>query len=163
VADGKAVYIGLGSNLGDRDQNIADAIEHIGRLVGKIVAQSSICETAPWGFQSPNKFHNAVILVETTLSPDDVLKITSSIEEKLGRKRTKGENYADRPIDIDIIDFNGLIIKTIDFELPHPRMHLRSFVLNPLEEISPDWIHPVFNMDIGTLRKQFEAGRETIK
>ena len=99
------VYLGLGSNLGEREENIRRAIRLIGERVGKVTRQSSLIETEPWGFESENRFLNGVILCETKLSPREVLKETQRIERELGRKRIllTPSPYSDRPIDIDIL------------------------------------------------------------
>ncbi len=136
------VYLGLGSNLGDREDNICKAISLIDERVGKVLRQSSLIETEPWGFESSNRFLNGVILCETTLSPREVLKATQKIERELGRKkkskvegqRSKVE-YADRPIDIDILLYDDWKVDEPDLKIPHPLMQERDFVMTPLKEI----------------------------
>lgn len=136
------VYLGLGSNLGDREENIRKAISLIDERVGKVLRQSSLIETEPWGFESSNRFLNAVILCETTLTPRQVLKATQKIERELGRKKkliANGQqpraNYKDRPIDIDILLYDDLTVDEPDLKIPHPLMHERDFVMIPLNEI----------------------------
>ncbi len=136
------VYLGLGSNLGDREENIRKAISLIDERVGKVLRQSSLVETEPWGFESSNRFLNAVILCETTLTPRQVLKATQKIERELGRKKkliANGQqpraNYKDRPIDIDILLYDDLTVDEPDLKIPHPLMHERDFVMIPLNEI----------------------------
>lgn len=136
------VFLGLGSNLGDRKELIGKAVRMIGERVGRVVRQSSLIETEPWGFQSSHKFLNAVILCETTLTPREVLKGTQQIERELGRKkkttlnsRLSTANYKDRPIDIDILLYDDLTIDEPDLKIPHPLMHERDFVMIPLNEI----------------------------
>lgn len=136
------VYLGLGSNLGDREENIRKAISLIDERVGKVLRQSSLIETDPWGFESSNRFLNAVILCETTLTPRQVLKATQKIERELGRKKkliANGQqpraNYKDRPIDIDILLYDDLTVDEPDLKIPHPLMHERDFVMIPLNEI----------------------------
>ena len=150
------VYLGLGSNLGDREENICKAISLIDERVGKVLRQSSLIETEPWGFESSNRFLNGVILCETTLSPREVLKATQKIERELGRKkkskvegqrskvegqRSKVEGqrskveYADRPIDIDILLYDDWKVDEPDLKIPHPLMQERDFVMTPLKEI----------------------------
>lgn len=150
------VYLGLGSNLGDRDEYIRKAISLIDERVGKVLRQSSLIETEPWGFESSNRFLNGVILCETTLSPREVLKATQKIERELGRKkkskvegrRSKVEgqkptangqqpraNYKDRPIDIDILLYDDWKVDEPDLKIPHPLMQERDFVMTPLKEI----------------------------
>ena len=135
------VYLGLGSNLGDCRKNLERAIRLIGDRVGLVTRQSSFIETEPWGFESPNKFMNAVILCETTRSPREVLLLTQQIERDMGR-RTKSVNgksvnrkYTDRPIDIDILLYDDVTIDEPDLKIPHPLMHERDFVMRPLNEI----------------------------
>ena len=130
------VYLGLGSNQGDRQATLNRAIELIGERIGKVVRQSSVIETEPWGFISGNKFLNCVIFCETTLLPRQVLKVTQQIERELGRHH-KGKAYRDRPIDIDILLFDNLNIDTPDLQIPHPLMYERDFVMIPLNEIKP--------------------------
>ena len=130
------VYLGLGSNQGDRQATLNRAIELIGERIGKVVRQSSVIETDPWGFISGNKFLNCVIFCGTTLLPRQVLKVTQQIERELGRHH-KGKGYRDRPIDIDILLFDNLNIDTPDLQIPHPLMYERDFVMIPLNEIKP--------------------------
>ena len=130
------VYLGLGSNLGDCRKNLERAIRLIGDRVGRVTRQSSFIETEPWGFESPNKFMNAVILCETTKTPREVLMLTQQIERDMGRrKKSVSGGYADRPIDIDILLYDDLTIDEPDLKIPHPLMHQRDFVMIPLEEV----------------------------
>lgn len=130
------VYLGLGSNIGDRQQCIADAIRLISERVGAVLRQSSMIETEPWGFKSKHKFLNGVILCETDKSPREVLTLTQQIEHDLGRTRkTRSSRYHDRPIDIDILLYDDLTIDEPDLRIPHPLMHERDFVMIPLNEI----------------------------
>lgn len=129
--------MGLGSNLGNREENIRKAILLIGEKVGTVLRQSSLIETEPWGFESENSFLNGVILVETTFTPRQTLKATQEIERELGRKRKSDslKKYADRPIDIDILLYDDLTIDEPDLKIPHPLMAQRDFVMIPLREI----------------------------
>jgi 2-amino-4-hydroxy-6-hydroxymethyldihydropteridine diphosphokinase len=136
------VYLGLGSNLGDKETHIRKAITLIGERVGTVLRQSSLIETEPWGFESEHIFLNGVILVETTLTPRQTLKATQKIERDLGRKRKSTDssshqlpNYSDRPIDIDILLYDDLTIDEPDLKIPHPLMEQRDFVMIPLREI----------------------------
>ena len=131
------VYLGLGSNLGDCRKNLERAIRLIDDRVGQVIRQSSFIETEPWGFESPNKFMNAVILCETTKTPREVLKLTQQIERDMGRrKKSVAGGYADRPIDIDILLYDDLNVDEPDLKIPHPLMHERDFVMIPFNEIS---------------------------
>ena len=130
------VYLGLGSNLGDCRKNLERAIRLIGDRVGQVTRQSSFIETEPWGFESPHKFMNAVILCETTRSPREVLLLTQQIERDMGRmKKSVSGGYADRAIDIDILLYDDVTIDEPDLKIPHPLMHQRDFVMIPLEEV----------------------------
>ena len=137
------VYLGLGSNLGDRETIITHAIELIGEKVGLVIRQSSLIETEPWGFESENKFLNGVILVETALNPRQLLKVTQKIERELGKRRkhatrrSKLSTFHDRPIDIDILLYDDLTVDEPDLKIPHPLMHERDFVMIPLKQIKP--------------------------
>ena len=138
------VYLGLGSNLGDREEHIRKAIALIGEKVGLVIRQSSLIETEPWGFESSNKFLNSVILVETTLTPRQLLKATQKIERQLGRKKKSTDSslltpvsYSDRSIDIDILLYDDLTVDEPDLKIPHPLMEQRDFVMTPLNEIKP--------------------------
>jgi 2-amino-4-hydroxy-6-hydroxymethyldihydropteridine diphosphokinase len=138
------VFLGLGSNLGDREHHLTEAIRLIGERVGQVVRQSSFIETEPWGFESENGFLNGVILCETTLTPRQVLRVTQKIERELGRQvkslTADGSphtlpRYADRPIDIDILLYDDLTVDEPDLKIPHPLMYERDFVMIPLKEI----------------------------
>ena len=130
------VFLGLGSNLGERQANIERAIELISERVGEVIRRSSLIETEPWGFESENKFLNGVILCETTFTPRQVLRKTQKIERDMGRKKkTNSLQYSDRPIDIDILLYDDLTVDEPDLKIPHPRMQEREFVMIPLKEI----------------------------
>ena len=128
------VYLGLGSNQGDRNKQLARAIELIGERVGKVIRQSSIIETEPWGFTSGNKFLNCAIFIETELLPRKVLEVTKQIERELGR-RYKGMAYRDRPIDIDILLYDDITLDEPERQIPHPLMYERDCVMIPRREI----------------------------
>ena len=129
------VYLGLGSNLGDRHAQLLTAIELLTQRVGRLVRCSSFIETAPWGFVSEHPFLNAVALFRTTLSPRELLTVTQDIERQLGRRQKSNGTYADRPIDIDILLYGDAVIDEPDLKIPHPLMHERDFVMRPLNEI----------------------------
>ena len=139
------VYLGLGSNLGNKGENIHKAITLIGERVGLVVRQSSLISSEPWGFQSENKFLNSAVKVTTSLSPLQILEKTQQIEREMGRMhKSVGGRYSDRLIDIDILMYDDLVVQTDVLTLPHPLMHERLFVMEPLAEIAPRAIHPVF-------------------
>ena len=130
------VYFSLGSNLGDKEGNIREAISRIGELIGEVDRQSTLLATEPWGFESDNTFVNAAIRCTTSLSPFEILNITQNIERAMGRtlKSLDGQ-YHDRIIDIDILIYDDLHITTPQLTLPHTLMKERDFVMIPLKEI----------------------------
>lgn len=132
------VYLGLGTNLGDKEANLKAALEEIKKRVGEIASLSAFYASDPWGFESENSFLNAVCCVMSDLSPMEILSITQEIERELGRK-TKSLNgiYSDRMIDIDILLYDDLQIQTPELTIPHPLMWERDFVIIPLREIAP--------------------------
>ncbi|WP_106830608.1 2-amino-4-hydroxy-6-hydroxymethyldihydropteridine diphosphokinase [Parabacteroides pacaensis] len=145
------VYLSLGSNLGDTKKNITTAVALLAERVGVISALSSLYETAPWGFISKNSFLNCAIEMNTDFSPWELLHITQQVEREMGRTQKSDGEYHDRIIDIDILMYANEIIETPELTLPHPLMHRRTFVLDPLEEIAPDLFHPVLHKTIRTL------------
>ncbi len=130
------VYLGLGTNLGNRKRNIREAIDKIGEQIGVVERQSALYETEPWGYSSPNHYINACVMVLTAMAPRQVLEATQRIEQEMGRilKSVNGE-YHDRIIDIDILMIDDLVIDEPDFKIPHPLMEERDFVMKPLKEI----------------------------
>ncbi|MBQ8158714.1 MAG: 2-amino-4-hydroxy-6-hydroxymethyldihydropteridine diphosphokinase [Prevotella sp.] len=130
------VYLGLGSNLGDRHQILLSACQEIEKLIGPIVRQSAFLESEPWGFCSDNRFLNAVVCCETELSPRALLWTTQQIERSLGRTRKSVDGiYHDRTIDIDILLYDHLTVCAPDLRIPHPLILQRPFVWQPLLEI----------------------------
>ena len=136
------IYLGLGSNLGDRHTVLLSAIELLVHRVGRLVRCSSFFETEPWGFKSEHQFLNAVALFRTTLSPRELLTVTQNIERELGRTRKSVQGYEDRPIDIDILLYGDERVDEPDLQIPHPRMQERSFVMEPLEELRANMNRP---------------------
>ncbi len=135
----KKAYIGLGSNLGDTSQNLTHAIRKIDDLSGRVLKQSQFFQSEPWGFESPNNFLNAVILIETRLSPIELLNALQTIENELGRiEKTQNSNYEDRIIDLDILLYEGVQMNSEELKIPHPHMKERDFVMIPLMEIWED-------------------------
>jgi len=145
------VYLALGSNLGDKQLNLLRATSYIADEIGVSSAISSVYETQPQGYESKNNFLNMVVCVDTLLSPEETLIITQSIEKRMGRKQKTKRFYQDRIIDIDIIAYNDLILQTENLQLPHPRFHQRRFVLEPFNEIAPDYVHPVLHKKVKEL------------
>ena len=130
------VYLGLGTNLGDKEANLKMAVEEIKKRVGEVTSLSAFHSTEPWGFTSEHSFLNAVCCVYTEFSPFEVLHITQDIEKTLGRlKKSTGGIYSDRVIDIDILLYDDLHIDTPELTIPHPLMQERDFVMIPLKEI----------------------------
>lgn len=158
------LILSLGSNLGDREQLMQAAIRALKEQVGTLLECSSFYVTEPVGFVSEHPFLNAVVAMNTDLSPLEVLAATQQIERRLGRKQKSvaGQHF-DRTIDIDILMLDDVVLKTSDLILPHPRLHERRFVLEPLCEILPTLTHPLFNttyqqlltmLNIGTIRHE---------
>lgn len=156
-------FILLGSNMGDREVILDMAIKEIEKRCGRIVKKSSLYESEPWGFDTDLYFLNQAIAVETELEPHDLLKELLTIEAELGRKRTENHiGYESRPIDLDIIYIDDLVNEDDDLILPHPRLHLRRFVLVPLCEISPDYVHPILKETNSSLLEKCEDNSEVI-
>ena len=130
------VYLGLGSNLGDKQQHIARAIQLLNEQVGEVLRQSELYVSEPWGFVSAHHFVNACVCCATSLSPREVLTATQRIERSMGRTRKSLDGvYHDRIIDIDILLYDDLQINEPGLTIPHPLMHLRDFVMIPLRSI----------------------------
>ncbi len=136
-------FLSLGSNLGDRNRHLIDAILLLAERVGEVRRVSTFMSTKSWGYTSENDYLNAVVLVQTTLAPMELLAETQQIEIFMGRKNKTVTNYSDRIIDIDILLYNNEIIDLPQLKIPHPLMLERDFVLLHLIEIAPDLIHPV--------------------
>ena len=198
------IILSIGTNIGDRERNIENAVKALGEI-GKVSAVSPIYTSEPWGFESENGFYNIALILESELSPLDLLRETQRIEKELGRTAKTTTEYADRVIDIDIIDYDGQIItisqqssvishqssiepprptdtppktggeyldqqSTLLYRrnilrlyhqrslltLPHPLMHLRNFVLYPLADIAPAWVHPILKLTAQELKERSE-------
>lgn len=145
-------FLVLGGNLGDRTLHISESCKNIEQECGTIVLASKLYETEAWGISSSNKFLNQVIQLNTMLTAEVLLIKLLDIEKKHGRTRSN-ETYADRTIDIDILFFNSEIIEEANIQVPHPRLHMRKFVLIPLNEIAQNFIHPTLHKSIGELLK----------
>jgi 2-amino-4-hydroxy-6-hydroxymethyldihydropteridine diphosphokinase len=145
-------FLLLGSNLGQKTENLRSAENEICVKIGNLIKKSSIIESPPWGFEHKEDFLNQVLQIETQYSPFELLKAILSIEKKFGRVRSLKKNvYLPRIIDIDILFYNGSIIETEKLVIPHPKLHLRRFTLEPLQEIAPDLIHPILGKTIQKL------------
>lgn len=144
-------YLALGTNIGNKRRNMITAAALLAERVGDVLALSGFYETEPWGFQSENTFLNAALQLNTSLSPLELLKATQEIEIEMGRTQKSNGAYHDRIIDIDILLYEDLVLQTPELTLPHPLMHERLFVMEPLAEIAPNVIHPVFKKPVISL------------
>jgi 2-amino-4-hydroxy-6-hydroxymethyldihydropteridine diphosphokinase len=155
------VFLCLGGNLGDRLQHLNTAKALISESCGKISSQSLIYETAAWGSKSRKKFLNQVIRIKTKLTAELLLRQILEIEKQLGRIRTRNKN-GDRIIDIDVLFFNSEIIEARHIQIPHPRLHLRKFVLQPLMDIAADFVHPVMDKTVSELMDECKDDLEVV-
>ena len=131
-------YLGIGTNLGDRTDNLCRAVDLIDEQAGHVLACSSFIETEPWGFSSDNPFLNAVLKIDTLHTPHELLRITQAIEQTMGRThKSINGNYSDRIIDIDILLYEDVVVNDTELTIPHPLIWKRSFVYEPLLEIAP--------------------------
>lgn len=145
-------YLGLGSNLGNRRRNLITAAALLAERAGDVLALSSFYETEPWGFVSENRFLNAALALETSLSPFDLLRLTQTIEREMGRAAKSAQGiYHDRLIDIDLLLYGDEVVRSAELEIPHPHLHERRFVLEPLREIAPFLRHPLLGKNIEEL------------
>ena len=142
-------FLLTGGNIGERWQNLEVAMQWIEKLAGTVLKISSAYETAAWGLKDQEPFLNQVLLISTPLTPGEILHTISDIEQKMGRKRM--EKMGPRIIDIDILFYNTEIISLPDLIVPHPQIQHRRFVLTPLNEVAPRFIHPVLNKTVNEL------------
>jgi 2-amino-4-hydroxy-6-hydroxymethyldihydropteridine diphosphokinase len=138
----KIAFLGIGTNLGDREANLKQAITSIEEYIGTILKSSSVYETEPWGFITEDKFLNVVVKIETDLAPARIMSHIVMIESLMGRVRTE-QGYSSRVIDIDILLYDDSVTNEVNLKIPHPLLQERKFVLIPLCEIAPNMIHPV--------------------
>ncbi|MBI5666039.1 MAG: 2-amino-4-hydroxy-6-hydroxymethyldihydropteridine diphosphokinase [Nitrospirae bacterium] len=143
------VYIGIGSNLGSREDNCKAAVRHLIDNGIKVLKLSSMIETEPWGVKDQPKFINMAVKVETGLGPEELLLLLKQIEAEIGRRQTI--HWGPRVIDLDILLYDDLVLKTPELEIPHPGISERYFVLKPLSDIAPEIIHPVIKKSIEEL------------
>ena len=152
------IYLNIGSNLpseeGGRENNIIKAISYLKKLNLNLIEISSFYQTPSYPNNSEPKFINLCVKLESNLKANELLNEIKKIEKKLGRIRIKKNEP--RTCDIDIIDFNGEIIKNDELIVPHPRLHLRNFVIYPLKEIEPNWLHPIFNKNIDSFFQELD-------
>lgn len=150
------VYFSLGSNVGDREQHLRDAIARLG-LAGRVVCVSSFYETEPVEVAEQAWFLNCAVGLETSLAPEQLMSAVLDIEQQLGRRRTQSKGP--RTIDIDILLFGDRVIASPGLTIPHPRMHERRFVLEPLAEIAPEARHPLLKKTVAELLRQLPEGQ----
>lgn len=145
------VFIGLGSNLGDRRANIAEALRQIQKIPGtRIVKEASLYESEPHG-DAKTWFVNGVVEIDTDLSPENLLKRLKAIETAMGRKRVKGKRWGSRIIDLDILLYGAMVVNKRNLKIPHPQMPNRRFVLLPISELAPQFVHPVLQVTVSEL------------
>jgi 2-amino-4-hydroxy-6-hydroxymethyldihydropteridine diphosphokinase len=144
------VYFSTGSNQGDRLSSLVTAAKLIDILIGKLIAFSPVVESEPLGFEAETNFYNQVLIAETELTPRQIIETIFEIEHKIGRVRI-GSGFSSRIIDIDILFYEDMRFDEVGLIIPHPRMHMRKFVLQPLASLAPEHIHPVFGKTISEL------------
>ena len=165
MSDVARVYLGLGSNLGDRADNLAQAIRRLGQPPPRDgtlrpLRASSIYETAPWGYADQPAFLNCVLEAETNLAPLALLALGQRVERELGRQPTF--RYGPRLVDVDILLYGDLVLDLPQLQVPHPRMAQRAFVLVPLAELAPELVHPTLRLTIAELARRVD-GKEGVK
>lgn len=151
------VYIALGSNLGNKRRNLVTAAALLAERAGEVGAISSFYETEPWGFESEHSFLNAALMLETTLAPLDLLRLTQEVECELGRTAKTDSVYHDRLIDIDLLLYGEEVIDQPGLQIPHPLMYRRAFVMTPMAEIAPEVVHPVLGKTMKALSDLLES------
>jgi 2-amino-4-hydroxy-6-hydroxymethyldihydropteridine diphosphokinase len=156
------LYLLTGSNRDDRMDYLRKAFRNIREQIGNIICSSSVYETEPFGFKDECLFLNQCLLVDTTLSPEDVLNKIGQIENSLGRIRRSGI-YEGRTIDIDILFYGNLVIHMAGLIIPHPELHKRNFALVPMSEISPGYVHPVLRKKMKTLLRNSDDTHKVFK
>ncbi len=178
--DPVTAYLGLGSNLGRREDNLAQAIRQLGRARSytantegqpdnatqceaetlKVLRASSVYETAPWGLEDQPDFLNCVVEISTALSPAELLDRAKEVEQEMGR--LPGPRFGPRVIDVDILLYGNIVVDQPDLQIPHPRLHLRAFALIPLDELDPRLTHPTLRVTVAELAAKV-GGLEGVK
>ncbi len=146
------VFIGVGSNIGDREDYIQRSINMLGNFGIEVVKISSIIETPPYGYRNQPNFLNCAVKARTFFSPLHLLNVLLKIEERLGRQRTL--KWGPRTIDLDILFYNSIVVDTPYLKIPHPDMRNRYFVLKPLSELEPDYVHPVYGKTVSEMLRE---------
>ncbi|HLG04081.1 MAG TPA: 2-amino-4-hydroxy-6-hydroxymethyldihydropteridine diphosphokinase [Bacteroidia bacterium] len=146
------IYLSIGSNMGDRAKNLRDSINFLGGTVGKVLEISPVYKTAAWGNIHQPDFLNIVLKMQSAKKAPELMASFLEIEERMGRKRI--EKWEPRLIDIDLLFYGGEVIDLPDLKVPHPGLHLRNFVLVPLNDIAPGFVHPVFQITVKDLLKE---------
>lgn len=154
--DAKAVdmqdyYLSLGTNLGNKENNLVEACQFLNSKLGYVKAVAGLYSSEPWGFTSSHEFINTCVLLQSDLPPMTLLKCLKQYENEHGRMKSTHQGYMDRLIDLDIVLVNDLQLSNNDLTIPHAEMHKRKFVLQPLAQIAADLIHPVFHKTIAEL------------
>jgi 2-amino-4-hydroxy-6-hydroxymethyldihydropteridine diphosphokinase len=159
----KQVVLSLGGNVGNVQETFTSAINSIEKKVGKLIKSSSLYITNAWGVENQPDFLNQILIFETDENPHSVLRKCLRIEKKLGRKRLKGSKWQKRKLDIDILFYEEEIINSLDLIVPHPYLHQRNFVLSPLAEIIPEFVHPILGKKMIDLKNECNDKKKAIK
>ncbi len=154
-------YLGLGTNIGNKRKNMVTAAALLAERAGDVLSLSSFYETDPWGFASENTFLNAALELKTDCSSMELLRLTQLIEREMGRTQKSENSYHDRIIDIDLLLYGNVIVHTEELVVPHPLMHQRLFVMQPLVEIAPSLIHPVLQKSMYDLYMDLLTGQDS--
>jgi len=158
-----SAYLSLGSSQGNKSRNLQQALDKIAENCGIISKVSNVYETEPWGFEMEENFLNLAALVQTEMQPAELMKTLLEIEKQMGRKRPIETRYSSRSIDIDIIFYDDLILKLPGLTIPHPHAHERRFVLQPLTDINPEYMHPTLSKSVTQLLSECSDKGKIIK
>lgn len=158
----RLIYLCIGGNLGEREANLEETRMFLNFNFGDVVAASSIYETEAWGMPNAPAFLNQIVLIKTTLTDAELLQEIAELEEFYGREREAGQ-YLNREMDVDVVFIGDEIIETEKLVVPHPRMHLRRFVLVPMSELAPDFVHPISKKSMEELLKECQDQSKVTK